>query len=225
MQENKKHIVIAIDGPAGAGKSTVAKIIAQKMNLLYIDTGAMYRAITYVVYKLGINPKDEKKVSEVLKSINLEFKMNKKNNIDVFYNGENINKFLRIKEVDDTVSYVCSYKKVREFMVAKQRELSKNYNVILDGRDIGTVVFPNTPYKFYLDASVEERARRRMLDTKNKERLSFEKVKENIIKRDKLDSTRKLSPLRKAEDAIYIDSTNMSIGEVVNFIIKKVKEI
>lgn len=218
------HLIIAIDGPAGAGKSTIAKIVSEKLNLLYIDTGAMYRAITYIVLENNININDEKAINNLLIDINLEFKKNNENNIDIYFNNKKINDCLRTQQVDKNVSKVSSYKKVREHCVQLQREIPKNYDVVLDGRDIGTVVYPDTPYKFYLDATVDERARRRMLDAKNKENLSLEEIKEDIIKRDEFDSNRKISPLKRADNAIYIDTSNMTIEEVANEIIKKCKD-
>ncbi len=217
------HLIIAIDGPAGAGKSTIAKIASEKLNLLYIDTGAMYRAITYIVLKNNININDEKAINNLLIDMNLEFKKNNENNIDIYFNNKKINNCLRTQQVDRNVSKVSSYLKVREHCVQLQRRIPKNYDVVLDGRDIGTVVYPDTPYKFYLDATVEERARRRKLDVKNKENLSLEEIKEDITKRDEFDSNRKISPLKRADNAIYIDTSNMTIDEVANKIIEKCK--
>jgi len=132
---------------------------------------------------------------------------------------------LRIRPVDQNVSIVCSYKKVREHMVYWQREISKNYDTVLDGRDIGTKVFPDTPYKFYITASVEKRAQRRLKDRKNIENLSLDEIKKDMIKRDRIDSTRKLDPLKKAKDAILIDTTDMTIEQVIRFILKHIKQI
>jgi len=211
---------IAIDGPAGAGKSTVAKKVAEKLKLLYIDTGAMYRAITYGVIKNKIDIDNEKEVAEFLDK--LDFRLNRNElskEMDIFINGELVNSKLRNREVDKNVSKISSYKKVREFLVSIQQKLGSEYDVILDGRDIGTVVFPNADFKFYIDASVEERADRRLKDIKNKEHLSYDEIKREIIERDKLDSTRKISPLKKAVDAVYIDTSNMGIDEVVDRVI------
>ncbi len=219
MSDN--HVIIALDGPSGAGKSTIAKLVAKKINLLYIDTGAMYRAITYIAIDNNINVNNEEKINSMLNNTNLEFKMNEDNNIDIYYNKNRINDQLRTQIVEKNVSKISSYAKVREHCVTLQRKIPKNYNCILDGRDIGTVVFPDTPYKFYLDASVNERAKRRMNDTKNKENLSLKKIQEDITRRDKFDSSREISPLKKAEDAVYIDSSDMSINKVVQFIMKE----
>ncbi len=213
---------IAIDGPAGAGKSTIAKLIARKLNLLYIDTGAMYRAITYAVLNSNISPDDREKVIELLKELKIEYKKSE-DGIDIYINNVKVNDKLRNKIIDKNVSIISAIPEVRELLVAHQREISKNYDVILDGRDIGTVVFPDADYKFYLDASVDVRAERRLKDAKNKENLSIEEIKADIIKRDRIDSTRKVSPLKRASDAIYIDTSNMSIEEVVNKVISYIK--
>ncbi|MBU1077145.1 MAG: (d)CMP kinase [Spirochaetes bacterium] len=217
-------MIIAIDGPAGSGKSTIAKIISEKMDLLYIDTGAMYRAITYAVLINNINGEDESAVNRMLKQIDLEFKQNDQNRIDIYLENKLINDQLRTHQVDKNVSLISSYAKVRQHCVKLQREIPENYDVILDGRDITTVVYPETPYKFYLDASVDERAKRRLLDAKNKEDLSLEEIKKDIIRRDKFDSGRELSPLKRAEDALYIDSSDMSIEEVADLIIEKCRK-
>ena len=215
---------IAVDGPAGAGKSTVSKMVAEKLNLFYIDTGAMYRAITYALLKNNIDLHNEKQIENFIKSINFSLKKNPETNeMKIFINGKSVNEELRKKIIDLNVSLVSSYKCVRDFLVKLQQELGKNYNVILDGRDIGTVVFPDADFKFYLDASVDVRAKRRLNDAKNKEQRSIEEIKNEIIERDKLDSTREISPLKKANDAIYIDTSHLSIEEVVNLMIKKIK--
>jgi len=215
---------IAVDGPAGAGKSTVSKMVAEKLNLFYIDTGAMYRAITYALLKNNIDLHNETQIENFIKSINFSLKKNPETNeMKIFINGKSVNEELRKKIIDLNVSLVSSYKCVRDFLVKLQQELGKNYNVILDGRDIGTVVFPDADFKFYLDASVDVRAKRRLNDAKNKEQRSIEEIKNEIIERDKLDSTREISPLKKANDAIYIDTSHLSIEEVVNLMIKKIK--
>jgi cytidylate kinase len=210
---------IAVDGPAGSGKSTVSKIIAKNFKLLYLDTGAMYRAVTYALLKNNIDLNNEKLICDFIKKI--DFKINKNENsdeLDIFVNNEKVNRYLRLREVDNNVSLVSSYKCIRDWLVEIQRRIAKENDVILDGRDIGTVVLPDADFKFYLDASIEERARRRFYDEKNEKQIPIEEIKKDLIKRDKLDSNRKLAPLKKAEDAIYIDTTNKSIDEVIRII-------
>ncbi|MDD5066506.1 MAG: (d)CMP kinase [bacterium] len=221
----KDHIIIAIDGPAGSGKSTIARNIAQIMNLLYIDTGAMYRAITYCVLLQKIDVHNKKKVNDLLLNIQLILKKNEQNSIDIYLNNHRLTGELRGHEVEKNVSLISSYKKVREYLVQKQRTLSQDYDVILDGRDIGTVVFPNTKYKFYLDASAEERARRRFHDKKAEKGLSIGEIKDEIIRRDEFDKNREISPLKKAEDAVYLDTTQMNIEEVSQFILEKIRKL
>lgn len=210
---------IAIDGPAGAGKSTIAKLLAKKLNFEYIDTGAMYRAITLKGLRLGINLEDEDAYgfldSTILDIANGRF----------ILDGEDVSEAIRSVEVTNEVSTPSKIRVVREFLVDYQRKISESKNVIMDGRDIGTVVLPNANLKIYLDASVECRARRRMLERMEKGiNISLEETIEEIEVRDKKDSTRKINPLRKADDAIVIDSSNMTIEEVINEIMNLANE-
>ncbi len=220
----KEHLIIAIDGPAGSGKSTVAKMIAEKLNLLYIDTGAMYRTITYAALLYSIDVNDEIRIKQLLKKMNLIIQKSQKNEIEIILDNTILQKEIRMKEVEKYVSLISSYRSVRKYCVDLQRNLSQDYDVILDGRDIGTVVFPNAPYKFYLDASVEERAKRRLHDAKTEQTLSLEEIKKEIIRRDEFDKNRKISPLKQADDALYIDTTKMSITDVVELIIKQISK-
>lgn len=217
--------VVAIDGPAGSGKGTITKIIGDKLNLVTFDTGAMYRAITYYLVKNNINIDDKEKVNEILEKIdiNLDFSTGKQ---VLYLNGEMLVTELRIKEVNEMVSNVSLIPEVREKLVKLQRKLAEGRNVIMEGRDIGTVVFPNADVKIYLDASAEERAKRRLKQNleQNITNISYEEILENIKYRDKTDSSREISPLKKADDAIVVDSTNLSINQVADKIIDIIKK-
>lgn len=213
------NIVIAIDGPAGAGKSTVAKQVSRILNINYIDTGAMYRAITFKCIKNGLDLEDEKSVVDLCKNTDLKFENN-----SIFIDGQCVDDDIRTLQVSSKVSYVARIPGVRFHLVELQREMGKGDNVVLDGRDVGTQIFPNTKYKYYLNAAVETRAKRRYDELILKGvKASFEAIVEDVRNRDKIDSTRVVSPLIKASDAIEIDSTNMTIEEVVDFIVNDVR--
>jgi len=213
-------MIIAIDGPAGVGKSTAAKRVAKTLGLFYLDTGAMYRAFTFYILHKKIPLENINEIKEALLKFNLDFDHNK-----VILDGSNVTKEIRGEDVTSNVSYISSLDFVREKMVEFQRKIGKNIDIIAEGRDIGTVVFKKADYKFYLDATVEERAIRRMNDKKNQNKeQNIDEIMKKIIRRDRYDSTRRISPLKKAHDAIYIDSTKMNIDEVCNFIINCIKE-
>ncbi|KKI88808.1 cytidylate kinase [Bacillus sp. SA1-12] len=220
----KQKLSIAIDGPAAAGKSTVAKIIAEHYSYIYIDTGAMYRALTYKALKENIDLKDEEKVADILAAINIELQPSESGQI-VLVNKDEVTDIIRSNEVTNNVSIVAMHPKVREEMLKRQRELAKLGGVVMDGRDIGTHVLPNAELKFFLKASVEERAKRRHEENEKKGFASdLEKLKQEIAYRDKLDSEREVAPLRKAEDAIEIDTTSLSIHDVVKKIEDYIEE-
>lgn len=209
--------VVAIDGPAGSGKGTVAKILSDECNLMYIDTGAMYRAIAYDVLRKNIEIADEKSIVKLAQNSTIDFVDGK-----TYLNGEDVSKKIRTMEVTKIVSPISSIVKLREILVDMQRKLAGGHDVIMEGRDITTVVFPNADYKFYLDADIEERARRRYKENIQKGiESSYEEVLDNIKKRDYNDMHKKVGSLIRVNDAIYIDSTNLTIDEVV----KKMKEV
>ncbi len=219
--------VVAIDGPAGTGKGTIAKLIAQELNLVNIDTGAMYRSITLEAIRQGINSIEEKeKLIEIAKNIKIEM-TNNNGEQEIFLNGENVSKEIRSTEVSGFVSQVSSIPEIRELMVNLQRKMAEGKNVIMEGRDITTVVFPNANVKIYLDADVEERAKRRYKENKEKGmQTTFEETLEAMKKRDYNDMHKPVGALKIAEDAIVVDTTNMTIEEVkekVNNIILKNK--
>ncbi len=215
-----QNIIVAIDGPAGSGKSTIAKIIADKYNFTYIDTGAMYRMITLYCLDNNINFKDEFAVKNALAHISLDMQGDK-----FFLNSKEVTQNIREPRINENVSQIASIKVVRDNLVNLQRKISEGKNVILDGRDIGTVVFPNAQIKIYLIASPEERANRRYKELIQKGTdISYDEVLKSIKERDYIDSTRKESPLTKAADAIELDSTGLKIEEVLDFISKRIEE-
>ena len=205
--------IVAIDGPAGSGKGTIT-------NLVNIDTGAMYRCASLYMIRNNIRLDEKNKINEMLKKI--EIKQEKINDVDKFYlNGEDVSDKIREKDVNSIVSQVSHIVIVRERMVELQREMGKNADIIMEGRDIGTNVFPKADVKIYLDASAEERANRRLLQNEEKGIvMSYEEILENIKFRDNNDKTSPVAPLKQAEDAIYIDTTHMTIEEVVEKIVK-----
>ncbi|PKK96016.1 MAG: cytidylate kinase [Tenericutes bacterium HGW-Tenericutes-4] len=218
------HILVAIDGPAGAGKTTVAKKISQELDILYLNTGAMYRAAGLHAYKNHIDPLNEKDVLTFLSSLEVDVKY-ENGEQHTLLNGQDVTKLLSDPIISEYASKISSLVSVREKMVHLQQQLSKKQSLIIDGRDIGTVVLPNATNKFFLDAKVEERAKRRHFEyLKNGENnISYEQILTDMKERDYRDTTREHSPLKKADDAVYIDSTNMTIDQVVNFILSYFK--
>lgn len=206
---------IAIDGPASSGKSTIAKILADKYSLVYVDTGAMYRTLTYLALKNNIPVTNEDLLLKLLKETTISFKKIKEGQL-VFADDEDVTEAIRSHEVTNNVSKVSAFAKVREELVSRQQEIAKDTGVVMDGRDIGTVVLPNADVKIFLVASVEERAERRYLENQAKGIDSdFERLKQEIIARDDYDSNREVSPLKQASDAVRLDTTSLSIEEVV----------
>ena len=219
-----KRIQIAIDGPAGAGKSTIAKIVAENLEFTYIDTGAMYRAVTYKAMQAGIQLEDAVALETMLRTTEIKLQPSNEGQL-VFVDDENVSGQIRSNEVTANVSQVAAHANIREILVAMQKQLAEEGGVVMDGRDIGTHVLPNAELKIFMSASVEERARRRHLD--NEKRgipSSIEKLKEEIALRDKLDSEREASPLIQAEDALFLDTTKLSIDEAATTILNLAKE-
>jgi len=208
------NTVIAIDGPSGTGKSTTAKLLAKKLNYLYIDSGAMYRAVTYSVLKNKIPPTDNEQIISLSKTCDIILKEE-----EVLLNGEDVSAAIRNVDVTANVSTISAIKDVRDILVAKQREYAENNNVVMDGRDIGTVVFPNAKYKFFLVCDLKTRAARRQQDFRD---IGLEIARDRIVKelqkRDDIDTKRAESPLKKADDAVIVDTTNMIIEEQVEHI-------
>lgn len=216
--------VVGIDGPAGSGKGTVTKIIANKTGLINVDTGITYRCVALEVLNRNVDLSEEEKIIEIAKSINIKIENTTEGDI-VFLNGENVTDQIRSKEVTSIVSQVSSIKEVRFEMVEVQRKLAQGKDVIMEGRDICTYVFPNADVKIYLDASIDERARRRYKEMKEKGiDITFEEVRDNIEKRDLNDMSKEVGALKKAEDSIVVDSTSKTIDEVVEEIIEIIKE-
>lgn len=220
----KKNIQIAIDGPAGAGKSTIAKIVAEALGFTYIDTGAMYRAVTYKAMQQNIHLDDEAKLAEMLEVSTIELKPSPQGQL-VFLDGNNVSAEIRSNEVTSSVSQVAAHAKVRELLVAQQQKLAANGGVVMDGRDIATHVLKDAELKIFMSATVEERARRRLIDNQKRGiESSLEKLQEEIALRDKKDSEREASPLIQAEDAIFLDTTALSIDDAAQAILKLAEE-
>jgi hypothetical protein len=224
---NKKGLVIAIDGFSSTGKSSISKVVADTLGLIHIDTGAMYRAITLFGLRNFKNEKQEIDLPKLLQNLNeisLEFRENSRK-LEIYLNGENVSKEIRTTEVSDNVSFIAKQPEVRERLVVLQRNIAEKQGVIMDGRDIGTVVLPNADYKFFLTASADERARRRFLELQSLGiEATIEEVKQNLIERDRIDSEREISPLKQAEDAILIDNTNLNKEETIDLILSYIKK-
>lgn len=215
--------IIALDGPAGAGKSSVSKMVAKRLNCTYLDTGAMYRAITYEALKRNIS--EEKEIVQMVENLNMDI-CAKEDTMHVFIEGEDITQYLRTSEVSSNVSRISAFQGVRNAMVKLQRKVAEKGNAVLDGRDIGTVVLPDADLKIFLTASVYTRALRRYKELKDTD-TTLERIEEEIKRRDNLDMTRKISPLRKADDAILLDNSDLTLEETADKIIsywKKVSE-
>ena len=221
---NTKKIAIAIDGPAGAGKSSISKVVANELGYLYIDTGAMYRGVTWAVLDSHVDVNDQKEVEALLPSLDLTLEPTA-SACKVFVKGQDVTNLIRQQQINENVSTIASYKGVREYLVERQQAMAAVGGVILDGRDIGSVVLPDAELKIYLTASVDARAKRRWLEvqgTSNEQPL--EDIKKNVESRDEMDKNRDESPLVCVEDAIVVDSSNMTFDETVKHILHLVQE-
>ena len=221
---NTKKIAIAIDGPAGAGKSSISKVVANELGYLYIDTGAMYRGVTWAVLDSHVDVNNQKEVEALLPSLNLTLEPTA-SACKVYVKGQDVTDLIRQQQINENVSTIASYKGVREYLVERQQAMAAVGGVILDGRDIGSVVLPKAELKIYLTASVDARAKRRWLEvqgTSNEQPL--EEIKKNVESRDEMDKNRDESPLVCVEDAIVVDSSNMTFDEAVKHILHLVQE-
>jgi len=219
-------MIIAIDGPAGAGKSTVAKILAKKLNFLYIDTGSMYRALTLKAIESGMDIKDTARLIQMAKASRLDLMNNPDGSMKVILDDKDVSLSIREPRITRLVSDLAKIKEIREVMLGLQRKLGRQRDSVLDGRDIGTVVFPNADKKFYIDADFKERVARRYKELKGLgQDVTPEAIEADLKNRDTKDSTREFAPLKKADDAVYIDTTYLTIEEVVNKILGEIKNI
>ncbi len=217
--------VIAIDGPAGAGKSTISKMVAKQLKYIYIDTGAMYRAVAWRVLQEYKPPISTEQIIASIQDIDIKLSYDDKQNLQVETNGTNVTTEIRTPQVTALVSQVAAVGQVREKMVELQRNMAKQGKILMDGRDIGTCVLPNADLKIYLTASADERANRRAKQMAQKGyNIDVEKIKADIIARDEADMNREISPLKKADDAVLLDTTDMTIDEVLKTIIKMVQD-
>ena len=215
MNTKKSHIIVAIDGPSGTGKSTTAKIVAKDLGLTYLDTGAMYRAITFAALEKGIAPENSSGIDQLLRSTRIRF--DDQNQIVI--NGINREKEIRGKQVSEAVSPYSAIPAVRKTLTEWQREIASERSCILDGRDIGTVVFPHADFKFFLVTDLKVRAQRRFLECPEKGiAMTLEEIEKNLAERDRIDSSRATAPLKKADDAFEIDTTQLSIQQQVKII-------
>ena len=218
----KERLTIAMDGPAGSGKSTIAQRLAEKLDYLYLNSGSMYRAMTLLSIREGGNPTNVPLLTELAKNCRIDFIDNGKTTL---LNGEDVSDSLRTPEIDHAIVNVAKIPEVRREMVKQQRRIGEKGGIIVEGRDIATVVFPDADLKFYISASVEERAKRRFAEQKAKGvETTLKQVEKGIRERDQMDASREHSPLRTAEDAIVVDTTSMTINQAVDFVLNRVKE-
>ena len=223
MVSSQLQKIITIDGPAGAGKSTVAKRLAQKLNLFYLDTGAMYRALTLKALQQKVNLENEDDLVEMARQTHIDLE-NDAQGVKVILDGKDVSEDIRTVEVTNKTFYVAQKPQVREIMVEWQRQLGSKKGVVVEGRDVGTVVFPRASNKFYLDANIDERSRRRIEELQQKgNNINPGQLKNELKERDNKDLTRSVGPLRKADDAVFIDSTHLTVDEVIEEMMGHIK--
>ncbi len=221
----KYNSIITIDGPAGSGKSTIARLLAKRLGFTYLDTGALYRAVAYEIKDKGIDIKDRKRLYEIVKNMDLMFEYDKDDTL-IYVNGIEVSEQLRTPEMDMLSSRISKIKEVREALLELQRKLAEKGKVIAEGRDMGTVVFPRAKIKFFLTATLKERAKRRYIQLKEKGvDVEFKKIMKDLKRRDEQDTSRAIAPLRAAKDAIIIDTTELGVQEVLERLIFKIKEV
>ena len=224
----KKTTIIAIDGPSSAGKSTIAKLIARHFNFTYIDSGSIYRAVTYIAVKNNLidNFKvDSLAIIEILKKTSISFSFNSKNQNIISVDGLELENKIRTFKISSLVSLIAEKNEIRKYVVKIQKDISNNKSVVMDGRDIGSVVFPNADVKFYLDASLEKRSERRWMELQKTENVSLDDVKNDLYKRDHNDVNREFSPLVKPKNSITVNTDNLSIDQVVDKMIKIIYKV
>lgn len=218
-------MIIAIDGPAGSGKSTVSKIVAQRLGFKYISTGAIYRAVTLKTLQNGLDLTDSKTICKLIDKTKIEFK-DISGEQRLFLDGKDVTNEIRDATIDSNINYIADSPSIREKLILVQRKCISHEDAVIEGRDIGTVIFPDAEKKFFLDADIKERAKRRYSETKLQGKtINFNAVLEDIKRRDYKDSTRNAAPLKRIKESVYIDSTNMSIDEVVGYILKSIPKI
>jgi len=219
-----KKLLITIDGPAGAGKTTVSRMLSEQLGYIYVDTGALYRGVALEVIKEGVGADDEEGLRSLCETLDLTFVLEQKS-LFLMSNGKNISDLIRTPEITMMASAVSAKQVVRDFLFNLQRQLGKDKCAVFEGRDMGTVVFPDADVKFYLDAAAEDRAKRRYNEMKDKSMQTLAEIEKDILERDKNDSTRNIAPLKPAKDAILIDSTPLSASEVVDNMMTYIKQI
>ncbi|MCF6157160.1 MAG: (d)CMP kinase [wastewater metagenome] len=221
----KIHLIIAIDGPAGSGKSTIARMLSKRLGFKYLDTGAMYRALTWKAMQKGVNLEDEDRLCRLADQTEIELQY-KDGNLSVYVDGVDVTQEIRLPSITNNVHYISDARGIRQRMVKLQQGLAEREDVVAEGRDTGTVVFPDAEKKFFLDADVEERARRRYREFESSDKeISYKNVIRDIEIRDRRDTTRDNSPLKIGEDAIYIDTTDLTIEEVLNRMLKEIEPV